>query len=232
MRSHRRDDGVAFNSPTKLSLLSSKPNTIFDFVRDTSARQEQINLLLLSTYNYICNMILIVDDDPSIRLSIELMLRQGGFESATASNEEEAMAAVRHPGLELVILDMNLTRTTTGRQGIDMLRGIRILAPDVPVIMLSAWATVPLAVEGMGYGAVDFVQKPWSNRDFMAKIRTALKNAEAKRAAKAVDTLDNTERSTIIKALRQADGNIASAAALLGITRQSLYRRMEKFGIK
>lgn len=91
---------------------------------------------------------------------------------------------------------------------------------------------MPLAVEGMGYGAVDFVQKPWSNRDFMAKIRTALKNAEAKRAAKAVDTLDNTERSTIIKALRQADGNIASAAALLGITRQSLYRRMEKFGIK
>lgn len=177
-------------------------------------------------------MILIVDDDPSIRLSIELMLRQGGFESASASNEDEAMAAVRRPGLELVILDMNLTRTTTGRQGIDMLRGIRILAPDVPVILLSAWATVPLAVEGMGYGAVDFVQKPWSNRDFMAKKRTALKNAEAKRAAKAVDTLDNTERSTIIKALRQADGNIASAAALLGITRQSLYRRMEKFGIK
>lgn len=83
-------------------------------------------------------MILIVDDDPSIRLSIELMLRQGGFESASASNEDEAMAAVRRPGLELVILDMNLTRTTTGRQGIDMLRGIRILAPDVPVILLSA----------------------------------------------------------------------------------------------
>ena len=177
-------------------------------------------------------MILIVDDDKAIRLSIGLMLRQGGMESVAVATEPEALDAVRRPDMELVILDLNLTCTTTGRQGIDLLRKVRILAPAVPVIMLSAWGTVPLAVEAMGYGAVDFVQKPWSNRDFMAKIRTALKNAEAKRAAKAVDTLDNTERSTIIKALRQADGNIASAAALLGITRQSLYRRMEKFGIK
>ncbi len=177
-------------------------------------------------------MILIVDDDQSIRLSIGLMLRQAGFDYEAVSTEEDALAAVRRDGLELVILDMNLTCTTTGRQGIDMLRKIRILAPKVPVILLSAWATVPLAVEGMGHGAVDFVTKPWANRDFLAKIRKALADADAASKADAVDTLDNTERQAIVKALRQSDGNMSAAAQLLGITRQSLYRRMEKLGIK
>jgi len=177
-------------------------------------------------------MILIVDDDNTIRLSIGLMLKQAGLDYEAVSSEDEALAAVRRPGLELVILDMNLTCSTTGRQGIELLRKIRILAPAAPVIMLSAWATVPLAVEGMSYGAVDFVTKPWSNRDFMAKIRKALAAAEAARTADSVATLDSTERQTIIKALRQADGNLSAAAQLLGISRQSLYRRMEKFGIK
>lgn len=177
-------------------------------------------------------MILIIDDDRSIRLSIGLMLKQAGMDYEAVSTEDEAMAAVRRPDVELVILDMNLTCSTTGRQGIDMLRGIRILAPKVPVIMLSAWATVPLAVEGMSHGASDFVTKPWSNRDFMAKIRSALKAAEQAAEDDKVDTLDNTERSAIIKALREADGNLSTAARLLGITRQSLYRRIEKHGIE
>lgn len=177
-------------------------------------------------------MILIIDDDQSIRLSIGLMLTKAGFESMQVSNEDEALKAVRRQDLELVILDMNLTLSTTGRQGIELLRKIRILAPDVPVIMLSAWATVPLAVEGMGFGAVDFVSKPWSNRDFIAKIKKALEDAARKAEENKVDTLDNIEKQTIIRALRQAEGNLSTAAQILGITRQSLYRRMEKFGIK
>lgn len=176
-------------------------------------------------------MILIIDDDSSIRLSIGLMLKQGGFDNEAASTEAEALALVRRPDLELVILDMNLTLSTTGRQGIELLRKIRILAPKVPVIMLSAWATVPLAVEGMGYGAVDFVSKPWSNRDFMAKIRKVL-DASAKEAeADRPHTLDDVEKDAIVTALRQADNNYSIAARTLGITRQSLYRRMKKFGI-
>ncbi len=177
-------------------------------------------------------MLLIVDDDPSIRSSIALMLRQAGFEYLAVSNEEDAIEAARDPQLQLVILDMNLTLTTTGTQGIEILRKIRILAPKVPVIMLSAWATVPLAVEGMSHGAVDFVSKPWSNRDFMAKIRKALADAASSKSEDSIPTLDTAERRTIIRALREADGNLSIAAQILGITRQSLYRRIEKFGIK
>ncbi len=178
-------------------------------------------------------MILIVDDDRTIRLSLSLMLKQGGFESMAVGTEEEAMAAIRRDDIELVILDMNLSLSTTGRQGIEMLQGIRILAPDVPVIMLSAWATVPLAVEGMGHGAVDFVTKPWSNRDFMARIREILKRSRAQEESnEQALTLEASEREAIVRALRRADGNLTDAARMLGITRQSLYRRMEKFGLK
>lgn len=176
-------------------------------------------------------MILVIDDDRAIRQSIGLMLRQGGFEFIEASNEDDAIEAVRHAKPELIILDMNLTLSTTGQQGIDMLRGIRILAPKVPVIMLSAWGTVPLAVEGMNLGAVDFVTKPWANRDFMAKIRHALDSAKADAEASKARSLQDAERDAISKALRQADGNLSDAARILGITRQSLYRRMEKLGL-
>ncbi len=178
-------------------------------------------------------MILIVDDDPAIRSSISLMLKISGYESRSASTEADALVEIRRKTPRLVILDMNLTLSTTGRQGIELLRKIKILAPDTSVILISAWATVPLAVEGMGYGASDFVTKPWSNREFMAKIRKALAAAEEnERASGHVDTLETMERKTLAKALRQADGNIATAAELLGITRQALYRRMEKYGIK
>lgn len=178
-------------------------------------------------------MILIVDDDRSIRLSIGLMLKTAGFESAEASTEADALRLLRAGGVELVILDMNLSLSTSGREGIEMLRKMRILAPDVPVILITAWGTIDLAVEGMHHEAADFVTKPWSNRDFMAKVRKALENAEkARLKAAEVSTLDDAERDAIVKAVDRCDGNLTKAAELLGITRQALYRRIEKHGIK
>lgn len=175
-------------------------------------------------------MILIIDDDRAIRLSLSLLLERSGYKCQSVSTEEEALKAARSPELQLVILDMNLTLSTTGRQGIDLIRKLRIIAPQAPLIMLSAWGTVPLAVEGMGFGAVDFIPKPWDNRDVVAKVKRALE-AAADSAAKAAEvvSLEETERRAILKALRTADGNLSEAAALLGITRQSLYRRMKKY---
>ncbi|MDE5642072.1 MAG: DNA-binding response regulator [Muribaculaceae bacterium] len=172
-------------------------------------------------------MILIVDDDCAVRDSLGLMLKVAGMEYTAVANAADALAAVRGDNVGLVILDMNLRRTTDGRDGIELLRKIRILKPEVPVILISAWGTIPLAVEGMNYGAVDFVSKPWSNRDLLAKIRSAI----AKAAPQPVPTLEQVERDTIMRALRNADGNLRRAAEELGITRQSLYRRMEKLGL-
>jgi two-component system NtrC family response regulator len=173
-------------------------------------------------------MILIVDDDIAIRQSIGLMLRQAKFDFEAVSNEADCLAAVRSGNVQLVILDMNLTLTTTGEQGIEILRKIKILSPEVPVILISAWGTIPLAVQGMNFGAVDFVTKPWNNRDFLAKIRKTIETAKPQK----LKTLDEAERDAIVDALRQSNGNLTQVAATLGITRQALYRRMEKYGLQ
>ncbi|MBD5255610.1 MAG: response regulator [Barnesiella sp.] len=177
-------------------------------------------------------MILIVDDDSAVRLSIGLVAERCGFTPVEASTESAALELVRRPDVRLVVLDMNLTLSSTGRQGIEMLRKIRILRPELPVILITAWGTIPLAVEAMNLGAADFITKPWSNDDLRAKIKTLIARAESDAARQRhVEPLEDMERTAIIRAIRLADGNLTVAARELGITRQSLYRRIEKYGL-
>lgn len=123
--------------------------------------------------------ILLVDDDTSITLSLAMLMRRCGYTTARASNEEEALAEVRRsmrekPGIDLIIMDMDYTSSTTGRDGLELLTKIKVLIPDVPVILMTAWGSIPLAVEGMRNGAMDFITKPWDNRDLMSRVNTAL----------------------------------------------------------
>ena len=96
--------------------------------------------------------------------------------------------------------------------------------------MVTAWGTIPLAVETMSLGAVDFITKPWSNADLLAKIRKLIAKSDLEReAAGRAETLDDIERNAITEAMRRCNGNMSEAAKQLGITRQALYRRIEKF---
>ena len=119
-------------------------------------------------------MILIVDDDKAIRLSLSLLLKRKGYNVETASSPDEAMAVVREQPLQLILMDMNYREMSTGREGITLLRQVKIFQPDVPVILITAWGTIPLAVEGMQAGAFDFITKPWDNRMLLNRIETAL----------------------------------------------------------
>lgn len=161
---------------------------------------------------------------------MSLALKRAGYEPVAVSNEADALLSVRDERVRLAILDMNLTLSTTGRDGIATLRKFRILRPDVPVIMVTAWGTIPLAVETMNLGAVDFITKPWSNADLLAKIRKLIAKSDSeKETAGRTETLDDMERNAINEAMRRCNGNMSEAAKQLGITRQSLYRRIEKF---
>lgn len=140
-------------------------------------------------------MILIVDDDKSIRLSVSVLLKRAGYDTMAVGTPDEALAVVREQPLRLIIMDMNFTRSTTGEEGIKLLRQVKIFQPDVPVILITAWGSIPLAVEGMHAGAFDFIEKPWNNHVLLQRVETALKLHERTQAA---DEKREFDRSAII----------------------------------
>lgn len=119
-------------------------------------------------------MILIVDDDKAIRQSLALVLKRKGYETALAGNPDEALGMLRKHKFRLVIMDMNYSLSTTGEEGIHLLRQTKIFQPDTPVILITAWGNIELAVEGMRFGAFDFITKPWNNHLLLQRIETAL----------------------------------------------------------
>ena len=120
-------------------------------------------------------MILIVDDDRAIRVALTLLLERNNYEVMRAENPAEAMKVVRnHPELELVLMDMNYTLATDGEEGLTLLKQVKVFRPDIPVILMTAWGTIDLAVQGMRNGAFDFITKPWDNGVLMDRIETAL----------------------------------------------------------
>jgi two-component system, NtrC family, response regulator len=124
-------------------------------------------------------LVLVVDDDPSVRASLALLLKQAGHRSLAAAGPAEALAALASHRLELVLQDMNFSRKTTGEEGLALLREIRARRPDLPVILMTAWGSIALAVEGMKAGASDFVTKPWTNPQLLQAVDTALGLAAA-----------------------------------------------------
>ena len=118
--------------------------------------------------------ILIVDDDSSVRLSLKLLLGRNGYDVTTAASPAEAMAVVRGSRPDLVVMDMNYSMSTTGEEGLTLLSQIKVFHPDVPVILITAWGNIPLAVEGIRAGAFDFITKPWDNAALLSRISTAI----------------------------------------------------------
>ncbi len=118
--------------------------------------------------------ILVVDDDRAIRDSISFLLKRKGYRVATAASDSECVALLRTRPFALILMDMNYSLSTSGEEGLALLRKARILQPDTPVILISAWGSIELAVEGMRLGAFDFITKPWHNLLLLQRIETAL----------------------------------------------------------
>lgn len=119
-------------------------------------------------------MILIIDDDSAVRSSLNFMLKRAGYEVQTVSGPREAMDVIRSEAPALILMDMNFTLSTTGEEGLTLLRQVKIFRPEVPVILMTAWGSIQLAVQGMQAGAFDFITKPWNNAALLQRIETAL----------------------------------------------------------
>jgi len=119
-------------------------------------------------------MILIIDDDPSVCTSLKLLLKQAGHPTRSAANPAEALTTLENQPCELVLQDMNFSRRTDGQEGLTLLRDIKQNHPSLPVILMTAWGSISLAVEGMRIGAADFITKPWTHTQIINSVQTVL----------------------------------------------------------
>jgi len=124
-------------------------------------------------------MILIIDDDKAVRASLSLLLKHNGFLSVEASAPEEANQFLERKAITLILLDLNFSIETTGHEGIDALKSIKSRYPKIPVIIITAWGHMSLAIEGMKAGAYDFINKPWDNAYLIDSIRSLLRTNES-----------------------------------------------------
>ncbi len=119
-------------------------------------------------------MILLIDDDPAVTASLALLLKQAGHDTRSAATPAEALRMLDRERFDLILQDMNFSRQTTGEEGLALLREVKSRRPSVPVILMTAWGSIPLAVQGIRSGAADFVTKPWSNPQLLQSVRTAI----------------------------------------------------------
>ncbi|NQZ07453.1 MAG: sigma-54-dependent Fis family transcriptional regulator [Algicola sp.] len=119
-------------------------------------------------------MILIVDDDRSVTASLSLLLKQNKFKVIQAHDPVAAMVAIEQNEVDLVLQDMNFSRSTTGEEGLALVQSIREHSPTLAVILMTAWGSISLAVEGMRRGAHDFIAKPWDNDHLVRTVNTAI----------------------------------------------------------
>ncbi len=119
--------------------------------------------------------VLVVDDQADVREALRLLLKGAGYAIETAESPNDALAAAAYRDHDLIVMDMNYTwDTTSGDEGLRLLDSLRAQRRDVPIIAMTGWSTIELAVEAMHRGACDFIPKPWDNRHFLAVVRKHL----------------------------------------------------------
>jgi sigma-B regulation protein RsbU (phosphoserine phosphatase) len=128
--------------------------------------------------------VLIADDQQHILDALELLLRSRGFSTEAANHPRRVLHALETQQFDAVLMDLNYTRgTVEGGEGLDLVSRIRSMDNLLPVIIMTAWSSVDIAVEAMRRGASDFVQKPWENHDLLQKLETHLLHAREQRRA-------------------------------------------------
>ena len=126
--------------------------------------------------------ILLADDQAAVRDALRFLLKGEGYQTTPVSSPAETLVAIQKEEFGLAFIDLNYTRdTTSGQEGLDLLGKLLAIEGAPPVIVMTAWATVDLAVEAMRRGAKDFIQKPWENARVLATVRTQLELSTIRR---------------------------------------------------
>ena len=132
--------------------------------------------------------ILIADDQADVREALLLLFKTEGFIAQAVDSPSRVIELLQKEEFGLILMDLNYSRdTTSGQEGLELLTRIQAIEPSVPVVVMTAWANVELAVEAMRRGARDFIQKPWDNVRLLTIVRTQLEFSQALRQGKRLE---------------------------------------------
>ena len=142
--------------------------------------------------------ILIADDQADVLAALSLLLKGERFQIESASSPEGVLRTIDTHEFDVILIDLNYARdTTSGSEGLDLLTRIRAADPTLPVVVMTAWGSVDLAVEAMRRGARDFIQKPWDNARLLAVLRTQVELAEALRRGRRLEAENSALRDSV-----------------------------------
>jgi len=147
--------------------------------------------------------ILIADDQPDVITALRMLLKGEGYQSESATSPAGVLQAIEARDFDVLLMDLNYARdTTSGGEGLDLLSRIQQLDGGLPVVVMTAWGSVELAVEAMRRGARDFVQKPWDNSRLLAILRNQIELGQALRKGQRLEAenrlLRNESRPKLI----------------------------------
>jgi sigma-B regulation protein RsbU (phosphoserine phosphatase) len=164
---------------------------------------------------------LIADDQPDVLAALRLLLKGVGYQTEAASSPGAVLDAIEQQKFDLLLMDLNYARdTTSGQEGLDLISRVHQLDRNLPIVVMTAWATVDLAVESMRLGVRDFVQKPWENSRLLQKLRVQIQQGRELRRQQELEARDRfdldealeIQRGLISQRMPQLEGfSLASA---------------------
>jgi DNA-binding NtrC family response regulator len=126
--------------------------------------------------------ILIVDDDDAILAALKLLLKRDQHQTVLVKSPQAALSALKQTAMDLVLMDMNFSQdTTSGCEGLDLISQCKMINADIPLVVMSGWGSIELAVKSLQQGASDFIEKPWDNERLLNIVRTQASIMEQKR---------------------------------------------------
>ena len=137
---------------------------------------------------------LIADDQPDVLAALRLLLKGVGYQTEAADSPGAVLNAIKQQKFDLLLMDLNYARdTTSGKEGLDLISRVHSLDRNLPIVVMTAWATVDLAVESMRLGVRDFVQKPWENSRLLQKLRVQIQQGQELRRQQELEVRDRLE---------------------------------------
>ena len=167
--------------------------------------------------------ILVVDDNPAILTTLEICLDGVFSRILTLTKPDNMLGMLKQEQIDVILLDMNFSLgINNGQEGILWVSAIHRRYPNIPIVLMTAYADGRLAVRGLKSGAADLVTKPWDNHELIRVLKDAIDTSTE------VVPLEKMEEEYVRKVVDKCHGNISRAAELLEISRQRLYKKLGK----